>query len=43
MNKSLNYLREAFIISMKISKEYKLNTYFMITFDIVLVLSLIHI
>ena len=39
MNKSLNYLREAFIISMKISKEYKLNTYFMITFDIVLVLA----
>jgi ABC-type uncharacterized transport system permease subunit len=37
--RSLNFLREAFVISMKISKEYKLNTYFMIIFDIVLVLA----
>jgi ABC-type uncharacterized transport system permease subunit len=37
--RSLGFLKEAFIISMKTSKEYKLNTYFMITFDIVLVLA----
>ncbi|MEC8220658.1 MAG: ABC-2 family transporter protein [Nanoarchaeota archaeon] len=35
----LQFLKESFIISMKTSKEYKLNTYFMITFDIVLVLA----
>ncbi len=37
--KNLNYLKESFIIAIRTSKEYKLNTYFMITFDIVLVLA----
>ena len=39
IEKILNFLKESFLISIQTSKEYKLNTYFMITFDFFLVAS----